>query len=290
MQQKNFSKSEIAAHYNEFHDLYEKWSGSGHGGYHFGIMKKWTDLFSNDRMVFNMSNKIISHIPKKENQVILEAGCGSAYVGQLVINARENASVIGITLSERQAHTANAREKKVKKAPNVRVGNFEKTVFADETFDVVIFIDSLCHGTGPAKKAAVEETSRLLKPGGTLIFADVFLKEVPKLGDKWYHFINTKVFDLWKVSQWTEEKQWKKILSQNQIMIVTDENMTWKIVPSVLHLFFIKFPTSVIAYIIGRGDKKEMQYLFTAAIFAPLVGLHPYFRYKIITAKKIHNV
>jgi ubiquinone/menaquinone biosynthesis C-methylase UbiE len=202
-----FNKKEIGEHYDEFNFLYENWSGKINGGYHFGIANKLSDIFKNDQMVYNLSYYFIHLIKfnklKKIN--ILDAGCGVGDVAQLTKMIYPSAVVTGITISDNQVNLSKKKfsNSKIK----ILYGDFEKTNFNGKTFDVIYFIDSICHGNDDDKKKALTESYRLLKPGGQLLICDVFLQKNKAQWSKWFNYINNIVINLWRVNEWSIERK-----------------------------------------------------------------------------------
>lgn len=62
-------------------------------------------------------------------------------------------------------------------------GNMEELPFEDESYDIVLSLDSLLHCSDRVK--AIDEVARVLKPKGWFIFSDIFQGEgVPKVAMK----------------------------------------------------------------------------------------------------------
>ncbi|KXZ49093.1 hypothetical protein GPECTOR_23g25 [Gonium pectorale] len=104
--------------------------------------------------------------PKK----ILDVGCGFGGTSRHLAKKFKDASVTGITLSPKQV------QRGTELAKEQGVGNVQFQVmdalameFPDDTFDLVWACESGEHM--PDKKKYVEEMTRVLKPGGTLVIA-----------------------------------------------------------------------------------------------------------------------
>ena len=116
----------------------------------------------------------------RHGDVVLDLGCGAGF--DLFVASRlvgESGRVFGVDLTEQMversknnladAHIANVEIRKV---------DSENIPFADNTFDVVISNGVI--NLSPSKKKCFHEIYRVLKPGGSLQFADVVLEnEMP---------------------------------------------------------------------------------------------------------------
>jgi cyclopropane fatty-acyl-phospholipid synthase-like methyltransferase len=105
---------------------------------------------------------------------ILEAGCGTGGTS-IWLSHRCGARGVGITLCERQA--AMARRYAVERGVGARVSfvatDFTQSAFPDGAFSAVFASESVCHADNKAQ--FVEESFRLLQPGGRLVVLDAFL-------------------------------------------------------------------------------------------------------------------
>jgi len=107
--------------------------------------------------------EIINIAGINDNQNILEAGCGfGGALKNLSLLCPKN-EYIGITLVE--SHLLK------KQYNNIRVENFDKTSFADLSFDRILFIESFSHSFN--KYNTFKEVYRLLKPGGICFILDL---------------------------------------------------------------------------------------------------------------------
>lgn len=95
---------------------------------------------------------------------LLDAGCGT---GGLLANLRTTAWRAGVEISSEGIRLARRRG-----ASALVQGSVAALPFADESFDVVVSIDVLCH-SGVVERQAAREAARVLRPGG------LFLVQVP---------------------------------------------------------------------------------------------------------------
>lgn len=283
-----YSKDEIAGHYNDFDELYENWSGGMQGGYHYGFAKKISDVFYNDRMISNLSDLIAESLNIKkngENQRIFDAGCGVGDVSAIVAKYYSEAKIHGVTISARQCAIAQEKHPPTDKLCILK-GDFEVIKFEDNFFDAVFFVDSICHGTGDDKKSAIAEAYRVLRPGGRLVVCDVFLQKQRSQWSRWFNFINKQMLDRWRVNEWIIEKQFKKSVEKMGFIDYKSNNLKWKIVPSVLHMIFTKVPQAAWKSLQNKAHLKDLRSFVHMSIFAPLLGMHPNFRYQLVTLQK----
>jgi ubiquinone/menaquinone biosynthesis C-methylase UbiE len=114
--------------------------------------------------------KMLDTLPIFPHIKILEIGCGrgdsSLYIAQ------KASSVIGIDYSEEGIKLANEIRKKcsrkIQEKTNFYLMNATKLKFKDDTFDMVIFIDTIDHLTKQQVEKTFYEIKRVLKKNGTL--------------------------------------------------------------------------------------------------------------------------
>ena len=141
-------------------------------------------------------------------ETVLDVGCGIGGTSRYLAKSYPDARVTGITLSPNQVKRATELAKD-RGLDNVdfKVMNALEMDYPDDSFDLVWACESGEHM--PDKKAYVEEMTRVLKPGGTLVIATWCQrddKEVPLseedaarlqfLYDEWAHpyFISKEAY------------------------------------------------------------------------------------------------
>jgi cyclopropane fatty-acyl-phospholipid synthase-like methyltransferase len=129
----------------------------------------------------------------QSGQRILDAGCGIC--GPSIYFAKNlDVKIDAITVSPVQVEKAQARIKAegLDKKINVICDDFYNADkhFGSETFDVVIFLESLGHSDRPNE--VVKKMYELLKPGGTIYIKDYFINESERISaDKIQQVIST---------------------------------------------------------------------------------------------------
>jgi SAM-dependent methyltransferase len=96
----------------------------------------------------------------------IELGCGTAYVSAWL--ARRGARVVGVDLSEAQLATARRLQRQYHLDFPLLQGNAEAVAYPDSSFDLAISEYGVCLWADPERW--IPEASRLLRPGGRLIF------------------------------------------------------------------------------------------------------------------------
>ncbi|NVK05449.1 MAG: methyltransferase domain-containing protein [Flavobacteriia bacterium] len=188
----SFTNEEIVEYYNTTQNHYEAgWRLKTNLAMHYGI---WYDSTKNlDEALMNTNRKVMELGGIKSSDRVLDAGCG---VGGTSIFVHQNsgANVTGITLSQKQVDfgTKAIESRGISEGIDLQVQDFCKTTFADNTFDVIYAIESMCHA--PNLEDFLKECYRILKPGGRLVVSDYFL--TPKGGEK-DHPVIRKWMDSW---------------------------------------------------------------------------------------------
>lgn len=138
---------------------------------HFGYWDAATRSFTD---ALERENAVLAEIVQVNRaDRVLDAGCGIG--GSSIYLARRfGCRVTGITISDKQVRTARrlARRQGVAQLARFARMDYQRTGFADASFDVVWAIESVCHA--PDKAAFAREMHRVLAPGGRLVVADGF--------------------------------------------------------------------------------------------------------------------
>lgn len=141
------------------------------------IKKKSLEKYESDAPVYDQTADgkfcsrvypdILEKCNNKENQTILDVGCGN---GTMLSQVNENNRLYGIDLSQSMIEHAN---NKLKDRAELVVGDAEILPWTDETFDTVLCTFSFHHYPQPQK--VLMEMYRVMKREGQLIIADPWL-------------------------------------------------------------------------------------------------------------------
>lgn len=136
------------------------------GNKHFGYYETGTSSEAIAQQQF--LDKIIHIFDLKPGMKVLDAGCGQGYVATAVAKACD-VDVTGVTLVPFEVKTAQkiARVRGVANSAHFIVGDYQTTLFPQNSFDRVYAIETLSHA--PSVASAIEQFYGALKPGGKFI-------------------------------------------------------------------------------------------------------------------------
>ncbi len=116
--------------------------------------------------IWGVPDSDVQMLPDAEGLDVIELGCGTAYVSSWL--ARRGARVVGIDNSAAQLANARRFQREFGVEFPLIHGNAEAVPLADESFDVAISEYGACLWCDPYRW--IPEASRLLRPGGRLVF------------------------------------------------------------------------------------------------------------------------
>lgn len=234
---KTFSNREIELYYDLSKTHYEKfWDLRRSRSLHYGY---WDANTKNFHEALLNINKILSEKAgvKKEDHV-LDAGCGIGG-SSLWLAKNIGCPVTGISLSAKQVKSANAFavHESLQSLAVFEQKDFTATGYADESFDIVWAIESVCHAAD--KSTFITEAYRLLKKGGRLILADFF--KLPDLKGKDAKLI-TEWANGWAIDGFETLQNFTGHLGAAGFSEVQAEDATVHIIPSAKRLYRAWFP------------------------------------------------
>jgi cyclopropane fatty-acyl-phospholipid synthase-like methyltransferase len=163
---------------------------------------------------------------------ILDAGCGLG--GSSLWLAAQGNQVTGISISQKQIDYANKVSKKRKLSNNAKfdVANFCETPYADESFDVIWGLESICYALD--KSLFLKEAYRLLRKGGQLIMCDAFLLKKDFTDDEW-HTVSAFMKG-WVLPNLASRADFKQMIDEAGFQSTHIEDITQQILPSSTHM------------------------------------------------------
>lgn len=202
---------------------------------HYGYWEPGTKRLRSALAMMNV--KLAEFGGIKSGSTILDAGCG---VGGSSIFLAKNfgCKITGITLSTKQVLQCNLNAEKhhVHHLLNFETGNYLHTKFADESFDAIWALESVCYAE--EKRTFLDEVYRLLKPGGILVVADVFRKNLDAMPEK-LKLMRT-LSSTWAISDFETLESFRSKMELSGFQQVRWKNVSENIYPSIrrLHLYY----------------------------------------------------
>ncbi len=127
-----------------------------------------------------LNEHILRSVNLEDGMKVLDAGCGVAGPA-LSFAKRKNVDIDAITISEVQvAEGLKSIEKAlVKGRINLKVGDYHQLedMYTNDTFDVVLFLESLGHSHDPSR--VISSCYSILKPGGCIYIKDFYPLVIP---------------------------------------------------------------------------------------------------------------
>jgi arsenite methyltransferase len=149
----------------------------GHVGVIGGLFLIWASRFGK----YQMRDRVMADINWRGDEQVLDVGCGA---GLLLIGAARNLTIgkaTGVDLwdknleygSNPETVWANARREGVADRIEVKDGDACHLPFPAASFDLVTTSNMLHHLSSSDRMQALREMGRVLKPGGSLVIAEI---------------------------------------------------------------------------------------------------------------------
>ena len=229
---KLFTTQDVVHYYDQTEVHYRQWWKLDLSkGLHYGIWEK--GIKSLPQAILNTNRRLAALSNWSPGMLVLDAGCGvggsAIYLGQ-----EFGCRVEGITLSAAQVESAQAyaQESGVSKLLNFSVQDYTQTHFSDHSFDRVWAMESM--ETAADKALFFKEASRLLRPGGQLLIADIFKPEAYPIESypRMERFLNA-----WAMSDLLSVAECEQLAEQNKFHLSQTVNVNTQVWPSVWRIY-----------------------------------------------------
>lgn len=165
------SNSEAVADlYDTFSEFHARINDSN---LHLGYWSGPDDTASFQEATNHLTALMVERLAPSPGQRVLDIGCGIGKPALRLADAHQ-VEVVGVTVSPRQIELATAQAVEAGLTDRVRFerADAQQLPYPDASFDAGWFFESLIHM--PDKPRAVAEAARVLRPGATLVVADMF--------------------------------------------------------------------------------------------------------------------
>lgn len=173
----------IIKYYDEcFIDYRIFWLDTKNLAMHYGYWDK--DTKNHSESLLHMNRALSKKLTIKPGDKILDAGCGIG--GSSIWLAKHfDVEITAITLTASQVERAQDYAKKngVEDQIEFKEADYCNTPFADETFDIVWGLESICYAVD--KQDFVKEAYRVLRKGGQIVVADGFALKDDFTPEEW---------------------------------------------------------------------------------------------------------
>lgn len=229
------NKRKIVEYYQWCDKSYQHWGQTKKKGIyeiHYGFFDNKHK--THKKALVNMNNVLAKTLKPEKDWKILDAGCG---VGASSIFLAKNYAlcVTGISVSNFQIKKARefASMYKVEKKVKFENKNYEKTNFANETFNGIWGLESICYANN--KKDYIKEAYRILKTNGRFVCADFFATK-EKLNSREKYVMNNWLTG-WVMPNISTRDYFKKSMLKAGFKNIKIIDITKNILPSAKEIY-----------------------------------------------------
>jgi arsenite methyltransferase len=218
------------AHYYHASDLAYRYFHSRQGAIHMAL--NYDGRFDPDGFL-GQARLVEECIPKGGRARILELAAGRGFNSLYLAHRHPDAEIYGFDLAESHIRFAN---RKAQNLPNVNysVADFENLPFVDGVFDVVFVVESICHAQDMQR--ALQESYRVLRPGGKLIVFDAFrADDVETLPNDLQLAARLTEVSMAVGQEWTKD-DWVQLANSVGFTVTAQSDLTEVIRPNLLRL------------------------------------------------------
>jgi len=226
--------SDIADYYDQsYWDYRTSWLNSHNLAIHYGYWSHNTQSHSDS--LIEMNERLADRLDLKAGDHVLDAGCG---IGGSSIWLAENfgVRVTGITISPTQIDQArkNAKKRGVEHLVNFSLQDYTQTPFADETFDHIWALESICYAL--KKTDFIKEAYRILKKGGGFAIADGFACKRNLTEKEWQPVL--QVLNGWAMPNLSLPSEFESDMTASGFKEIAFDDITTNTLPSSKRLYY----------------------------------------------------
>lgn len=266
-------------------DYHSLWISRKDLAIHFGYYDRETTSHSASLLKMNEVLAKYAKVTKKDH--VLDAGCG--YGGSVTWLAKNiGCDVTGLNVVSFQIDKARqfAQRQGVENLVSFYNEDYAHTSFLNESFDVVLALESVVHASDKAK--VIAEFSRLLRPGGRLVMAEYTLRESPLLLKIEHNFMRPWL-DGWAMPSLLTASAYRELFETSGLTNIVIHNITPYVMPSLKrlkHWSYIGLPIGWLFYTLGIFSKVHLGNI--RGVKTQMASLERgQWQYTILTAQKV---
>jgi ubiquinone/menaquinone biosynthesis C-methylase UbiE len=258
---------------------------------HFGYCELGMNPLDREAMLARMNAKVIGRLGLADAGParVADLGCGTGAVARALVKRHPHAHVSGVTIVPAQILRGQALNACAGMGESIELvlRDFTDTGLPGDSHEAAYAVESSCHAAGKDKRRLVAEACRVLKPGGRLVIADCFTRNVKPLGS----FINAvyrRWCKSWAVPELPDLAAMREALVSTGFIDIEFTDISWNVAPSIAHVPWVAGRFLVSELIKGRGRISPWRRNHVvASVLSIVLGLHrAAFGYYIVSARK----
>ena len=151
------------------------------------------------------------------NTRVLDLGCGYGSTARYLAQ-NHGCAVTGTNISEKELELARSRatEAGLDHLLSFEYGDFHSLSYSDDSYDVVWSQEAFLHAAD--KNAVLSECRRVVKPGGSLVFTDILVRQsTPQV-------VRERIYDRVKSPDMWDLRDYRNALSQLELPVTREED------------------------------------------------------------------
>jgi SAM-dependent methyltransferase len=274
-------RASFQRYYEEAGPDYAAWSAEFN--MHFGFFRWGMNPFRREAMLEQMNQEILfrlhlapqsqdgfaAHVPLR----ILDMGCGLGATLRSFARRLPQADLHGITLIPWQVEQGRLLNSSSPEAGRIalELGDYQQTRFPSNSFDAVYAIESSCYANGASKSAFIQESHRLLRPGGRIVIADGFIGPGKLRGPQKRIF--RTLCECWAIDTLGDVEKFAREMERVGFRDIVVEQMQARVTPSVIHVPWVTLKFLLTGVVFGERKMTRARWNnVLAPILLPLVG------------------
>lgn len=226
---------------------------SMHNGYYDENAK------THEEAILNYNKILAEKAQITKSDLVLDSGCGVG--GSSIWLAKHvGCKAIAVNIHDIQLEKGKKYAKKEDVLDKIKfvLGNYHNLDFQDNSFDVVWATDTVCHSDN--KKKFIDEAYRLLKPGGRIIIADIFLIDDKRFSMREKYCLK-KLLKGWAIPDLSYVNKFSEYLNESGFKNVEFTDITENIFSSFKRMYYNAYNIrykSKFMYLQGKINKSQL--------------------------------